>query len=124
MAKKNEKSANPPATTEKGSKKKGKTVNEFDEIVDTYPHITGPDRDWIIRMLGKINAAPRTEQKFAELISTVEKRIAKYEKEGKEMDPLVPLMLEQLRVFANTTDSRKKQEFINYENKFDIVSSV
>lgn len=104
---------------------KGNKKNKKEEIpeepvapVDPYAHVQGPERDFIIKILKRIDKAPRVKVKYQAIVEAVEKRKKELEEKGETVDPLIDLLLKQVDEFSNSKDPRMQAEFNNYDNKF------
>lgn len=103
--------------------KKQKQPQEDDQpdepvkVVDAYAHIVGPSKDYVVKILRRVDKAPRVRATFQKLIDAVKRQKAEDEKEGKETDTLDKLIA-QLEDFSSSKDPRKVADFNNYENKF------
>ena len=100
-------------------KQKQQQQEEPEENVktDAYAHVTGPSRDYVIKILRRVEKAPRIRTTFEKLVEVVKRQKAEQEKDGKDVEMLDKLIA-QLESFSDPKDSRKVADFNNYENKF------
>jgi len=112
----------------KNDKKQQKKVEEEEEEVKLskkealnkkYSHVDGENKDFIVRILGRVEKAPRVRSSFQKIIDAVNTK----RKELQTPDPRLDKLEEQLTNFMGKEQTGKSlvanpQDFQNYENKF------
>ena len=102
------------------AKKQKETVEAVEETTPTssYDHITGPSKEYIIRILRRVEKAPRIKTSFEKIIDAVKK---KQSEEGENADENLEKLIEQLDSFVNPKDARQATAFNDYSYKFTFV---
>jgi len=106
---------------DKKSKKDEDVVEEEEERgrkKDKFPNVVGDSRDYIVKILNRVEKAPWTHERFETIIDVVKTKRDKMVQEGR-LDRAIDQLIEQLEEFVgDKNDPRKVAEFKNYDQKF------
>jgi len=79
-----------------------------------YPEINGTARDDIVKLLNRVEKAPRVRANFEKIISMAKSKRDSLEKEDPQLDKLIT----SLEEYIDSRDPRKAADFHNYDIKF------
>ena len=80
-----------------------------------YPQVTGKSRDFIVKILNRVEKAPRVKANFEKIISSVE---AKRDEEGSD-DPQLDMLVDQLNGFVGVSSGKVSSGFVTNPTDFN-----
>lgn len=115
--KKNARAAQDAASDDENQK--STKVSRKEANMTKYSNITGEAREYIIRVLNRVEKAPRVRTTFEGIITAAKTKRDEMGWKDSQLDSLITT----LEDFIDTKDTRKAADFNNYDVKFlDLLS--